>query len=373
MQISEKLYQQGYISYPRTETSKFPQGFDFNTLLREQGASPNWGDFANKLLQGSFKYPRAGNGDDHAHPPIHPTKSGDGLAGEEKRLYEFITRHFLACCSDDARGEQTTVEIEIAGERFHCEGLVVLEKNYLDVYPYENWHDKGIPLFQQGEQFIPDTLTMQEGATTPPKLLTEAELIALMDSNGIGTDATIATHIQTIQDRGYAILNDGVFAPTTLGIALIEGYDSMGFDFSRPKLRSEMEADMLRIGSGQRQKKDVIMNSVAKYRQLFIRANELAEKLDQAMGKYFSSAQPNASMDTLQPQLVICGKCQNLMSLLGTLDESHNAARRTLYCSTCKHELPAPVKGALTPNEHRCPLCQFQVQDILFLDTYCIR
>jgi DNA topoisomerase-3 len=55
---------------------------------------------------------------------------------------------------------------------------------------------------------------------------TEVELISLMDRNGIGTDATIAQHISTIQERKYAIKDaNQTFRPTQLGIALIEGYN----------------------------------------------------------------------------------------------------------------------------------------------------
>lgn len=54
----------------------------------------------------------------------------------------------------------------------------------------------------------------------------EVELISLMDRNGIGTDATIAQHISTIQDRAYATKNaQQKFVPTKLGIALVEGYN----------------------------------------------------------------------------------------------------------------------------------------------------
>ena len=57
-------------------------------------------------------------------------------------------------------------------------------------------------VFKPKEQLMPSVLKMHEGQTTPPSLLSEPELIQLMDENGIGTDATIAQHIQTIQDRG---------------------------------------------------------------------------------------------------------------------------------------------------------------------------
>lgn len=64
------------------------------------------------------------------------------LQGDDRRLYEFIVRHFLACCSQDAQGQETTVEIDIAQERFVAHGLIILARNYLDVYPYDHWSDK---------------------------------------------------------------------------------------------------------------------------------------------------------------------------------------------------------------------------------------
>lgn len=69
----------------------------------------------------------------------------------------------------------------------------------------------------------------------------EVELISLMDRNGIGTDATIAQHITTIQERKYAEKdNSQRFMPTKLGIALVEGYNSMGYQLNRPDLRREV-------------------------------------------------------------------------------------------------------------------------------------
>lgn len=59
---------------------------------------------------GNFVWPRKGKHDDEAHPPIHPTKcaSPRQLNGSEWKLYDFIVRHFLACCADDAKGNGTS-------------------------------------------------------------------------------------------------------------------------------------------------------------------------------------------------------------------------------------------------------------------------
>ena len=156
-----------------------------------------------RLQQGGFNVPRKGKHNDKAHPPIHPTAHAANVAGDEKKVYEYITRRFLACCSKDAEGWQTTVDVEYGGEAFHATGrhliscfkkrwlttdigLVVLERNYLDVYPYDKWTGNVLPPFEEDQEFRPSTCTLERGQTSSPSLLTEADLVALMDKNGIG-------------------------------------------------------------------------------------------------------------------------------------------------------------------------------------------
>lgn len=71
-----------------------------------------------------------------------------GLSGNEQRVYEFIVRSFLACCSKDAQGQETTVTIDIANEKFAASGLMIMARNYLDVYPYDKWSSKEIHVYQ---------------------------------------------------------------------------------------------------------------------------------------------------------------------------------------------------------------------------------
>lgn len=130
MSIAESLYTRGLISYPRTETDAFAPGTPFPELIREQHADPQWGSYAQRLR---FREPKRGKHSDQAHTAIHPTKSGAGLQGPERQVYELIARHFLACCSDDARGSETVARLELGGEEFSLTGLVVHELNYLEV------------------------------------------------------------------------------------------------------------------------------------------------------------------------------------------------------------------------------------------------
>jgi DNA topoisomerase III len=238
-------------------------------------------------MSGGFQWPRSGSHNDKAHPPIHPVNYvvPTTLNAEERRVYEFVVRRFLACCAQDARGELTQLEVLYGNETFTAKGLKVIERNYLDVYPFERWESsQQLPNYAEGEEFTPTEAKMNESKTTAPGYLTEPELIALMDANGIGTDATMAEHIAKIKERKYVqtrarsgmVMDDDEdegsapatrgrgrgrgrggtsranagstrrkveeLIPTTLGVALIEGYENLEFDtsLSKPFLRKEV-------------------------------------------------------------------------------------------------------------------------------------
>ncbi|RSH92151.1 DNA topoisomerase [Saitozyma podzolica] len=267
LDLAEKLYQKGFLSYPRTETDQYDKDFDFNSLIHKQ-----------TLLDGGFQKPRNGRKNDKAHPPIHPTNSANNLEADERRVYEFVTRRFLASCSNNAEGKMTTVEINIADEFFSTSGLVILRRNYLDVYPYDKWSDTDLPDFQEGEQFMPSVCELKEGTTSRPNLLTEADLVGLMDKNGIGTDATIAEHIAKIIEREYVTEKQEqrikYLVPSTLGVGLVEGYNAIGFDrsLSKPHLRREMEHRMQLICDGVQRKHDVLQFTVDQYKEVFLKA-----------------------------------------------------------------------------------------------------
>jgi len=61
-----------------------------------------------------------------------------------------------------------------------------MRRNYLEVYPYDKWAASALPDFQEGEQFMPSVCELKDGSTSKPNLLTEADLVGLMDKNGIG-------------------------------------------------------------------------------------------------------------------------------------------------------------------------------------------
>jgi len=291
MKIAEKLYTSGYISYPRTETNIFPKEINLGRLVEAQTQDNRWGDFAARVLE-EGPHPRAGKKSDQAHPPIHPLKPGAGLTGDEARVYELVTRHFLACVSADALGKETTVNVDINGEKFYANGLMVLERNYLEVYhPYERWSDKEIPNYENIVEFYPDQIELAGGETSPPNLLTEADLIALMDKHGIGTDATHAEHIETVKARQYIGVQEGdKLVPGLLGMALVDGYEAMqmAMQVAKPHLRAELEADLKRICEGTKAEDAVRTEHIAKWKEAFDTASTNMDKVEAACRHYLN-------------------------------------------------------------------------------------
>ncbi|KAL1591152.1 hypothetical protein WHR41_00451 [Cladosporium halotolerans] len=351
MQVAEALYQKGWISYPRTETDQFDRGMDLQAVVRKQTqGQTQWTQHAQGLMNGEFSQPRNGRNNDKAHPPIHPVNfvNPTTLNQEEQRVHEFVVRRFLACCSKDAQGSKTDISIQYGPETFNTSGLIVLERNYLEVYPYDKWtSSQDLPEFREGEVFEPTEANLHEGQTSPPGYLTEPELIGLMDANGIGTDATMAEHIAKIKERKYvdtrprgrrprqedddedeeaeveiadeepergaargrgrgrgrgrargrggaagaargATTGVQEFIPTTLGVALVEGYENMGFETSltKPFLRKEMELRMKAICEGRKNKREVIQESLDQYRDVYLRVQQQLPVLHAAVRKY---------------------------------------------------------------------------------------
>ena len=97
-------------------------------------------------------------------------------------------------------------------------------------------------------------------------MLSEVDLLTLMEKNGIGTDATQAQHIdKVVGERGYAKkVGENRLVPTNIGEALVAGYDSLQLGFMwQPTKRAEMEKDVDNVHRGSKTKEDAIRKNIA--------------------------------------------------------------------------------------------------------------
>ena len=357
MSVAEKLYTSGYISYPRTETNIFPKGLDLEPLVQNLTSDNRFGGFAEEVLSRGLN-PRQGRKSDQAHPPIHPLKAGSGLGGVEAKVYEFVARRFLACVSRDATGAETAVKIKIADEFFEAKGLTIHDRGYLLVYPYEKWGDKNIPEYRPNETFRPE-IDLNQGTTSPPNLLSETDLIGLMDKYGIGTDATHAEHIEKIQIRNYVSLNrDRRFFPNPLGIALVNAYEELSIPLAGHRLRSSLEKDLELVSAGRKTRECVLAVQLGAYKEAYDLTESRLDSFFRKIQEYFG---PGVANNFQLPQnnavdsVSKCPFCSKPMAV-----NTNNAGKHFIGCTgfpECKTSGYFPSGSYLKDRGDPCRRC----------------
>lgn len=312
MQIAERLYTQGYISYPRTETNQYPENFDLHAVLRVLQPSGDFGEEA-RAIAGDFQTPRKGK-DAGDHPPITPMKLGHrgDFDRDTWRVYEFICRHFMGTISRDLKYRTTTAKLRVGLECFTCTANVLLDAGFTKVMTWQAFgKDEAMPPFVQGSQVAINDVRLAESQTGPPDYLTEAELITLMEQHGIGTDASIPVHINNICQRNYVRIETGrKLIPTTLGIVLVHGYQKIDPELVLPTMRSEVERMLTLIAKGSADFNDVLRHAIKIFKLKFMFFVQNIASMDMLFESSFS---PLAESGKAHSR---CGKCRRYMKYI---------------------------------------------------------
>ena len=209
MAVAQKLYEQGHITYMRTDSVNLSQlaigaakAVICNTLGEKYSKPRN---FATKT-----------KGAQEAHEAIRPTyMDKETISGDknEQQLYSLIRKRTLASQMAEAELEKTTITIAITGEKhtFEAVGEVIIFDGFLKVY-MESFDDEKeddeaalLPAIHKGDQLQRSLIQALEQYTTHPPRYTEASLVKKMEALGIGRPSTYAPTITTIQNRGYIL------------------------------------------------------------------------------------------------------------------------------------------------------------------------
>ena len=320
MNTAERLYTSGFISYPRTESSGYPPGSDLHTPLRAQADHPHWGEYVRILLANGPNKPRHGM-DAGDHPPITPMRSateGSVGGGDAWRLYNAITCNFIGSLSPDAKFESLKVEFRACagngpagslqgyeGEAFTASGKRVIDPGFTEIMEHLKITEESLPEFAAGDDVALVCCNVVSGKTSPPGYLTEAELIGVMEKEGIGTDASIATHVENIGKRGYVEVGSGrTMIPTELGIVLVQGYRVIDPDLVEPTVRRFVEGQLNLIAEGKRDIGTVVSHVLAQFMAKF---KYFVEHVG-GMEELFEASMGQGAAGPSQRALVKCGK-----------------------------------------------------------------
>ncbi|WP_318566701.1 DNA topoisomerase I [Salinigranum marinum] len=285
MSIAEDLYTAGYVTYPRTDNTVYPEDLDPRELLEAFSAS-TFADDADSLLEQSEIEPTAGDEETTDHPPIHPTgelPSVSDLSDDEWEVYELVVRRFFATVAPPAEWEHLRVVTEAGGESLKANGKRLVEPGYHAVYPYYNSSENIVPNVEVGQELAVSDLELAAKQTQPPRRYGQSRLIETMESMGIGTKATRHDVIQKLYDRGY--IEGDPPRPTRLARAVVEASEEFADLIVSEEMTAQLEADMRAIARGEATLDDVTAESREYLRHVFEGLMENREALGDHLQK----------------------------------------------------------------------------------------
>jgi len=233
LQLAQSLYLNGLISYPRTSSQKLPETVGYNKILNSLKK------YTQLVKYAVNKKPVEGSKSDPAHPAIYPTGEMKKLNEREKKVYDLIVRRFISCFCSAAVVEDKKVEVDVSGLKFHANGKKVKEKGWMNVYK-SGLKEQDIETMN-GEVDVRE-IRIEEKQTQPPKRYTAASLVRELEKRNLGTKATRANIIDTLQQRGYT--EGKSIEVTDLGIKMIETLLKYSPIIVDEKLTREIEKEM---------------------------------------------------------------------------------------------------------------------------------
>ncbi len=211
MVVAQSLYLKSLISYPRTSSQEYPEGIGYEKILKSLGKHFSIVKYAVN------KKPTKGKKTDPAHPAIYPTGEWGKITEQEKKLYDFIVKRFISCFCESARVESKQIIVDVNGLKFHANGILIKEKNWMAVYPSSTKEIK-VPTIN-GEVDIKE-LRIEEKQTQPPRRYSPASLMRELEKRNLGTKATRTGIVDTLFSRDY--VEGKSMEATELGIKLVD-------------------------------------------------------------------------------------------------------------------------------------------------------
>ena len=281
--ISQKLYEEGYITYMRTDSPSLSEE-------ATQGARQLISKYYGKeyLSESPRKFSAKSKGAQESHEAIRPVGNNfthpddTPLTGLEKALYEMIWKRTLASQMSDAKKLQITVRIRAGNAVFVATGNRILFPGFLRVYV--EGHDRPEEALEEKESLLPELipnekvmleqLIAKSHLTKPPARFTEASLVQRLEKEGIGRPSTYASIISTLMDRGYVFRKDNALVPSFTGIAVTSILKESFADLVDYAFTSQMEDHLDLIAEGKGEKLQYLKNFYSSSGGLLNRAKE---------------------------------------------------------------------------------------------------
>lgn len=283
MKILEDLYLEGLITYPRTDTDKYPPNYDHKRNLIKLKNNATLGKLAQKALEFGAKLTRNGTKLIGDHLPITPIDIPKKLLQQlHQKVYELIVRRYLALFYPVAILEKSKIVIEINGEKFTTHITRIRKLGFWEVYPYDKPSGLDVILDKSSIVTIKE-INIKENKTKPPSRLTEAELLKIMEKLGLGTKATRPEHIQKLIDRKYVIRKSNRLHLTELGYKISEFLEKIWPEFLQPYFSSYVLGLLRKIMNKELTLEQAVREARRKFLELFLRLRRSRKELKETL------------------------------------------------------------------------------------------
>jgi DNA topoisomerase-1 len=341
MRLAESLYTNGYISYPRTDNTVYPDTLDLRAQIEIFKEGP-FSDYANALLEKTELIPTRGKKETTDHPPIFPAslaKQSD-LKEEEWNVYELVVRRFFATFAGPSEWETMRLRLDIEGEEFRANGARMVEPGWRWYYPYNAPEDRVFPELQEGEFLKVIKTEMLDKETQPPGRYGQGRLINIMEELGLGTKATRHEIISKLYSRAY--IHGNPVQPTNTSFAVVDTLEKYSPTITKPDMTKLLEENMDKIAEGKIKEMSVIEESREMLKQVF-------SELDKNRDKIVESLQAGLREDKI---IGNCSLCGNELMI-----RRSKRGSRFIGCTNypnCTFSLPLPKSGQIIVIDKFC-------------------
>ena len=269
MQVAQRLYENGYVTYMRTDSTTLSE--TALVAARQQALALYGSDYVPDQPR---RYEKKVKNAQEAHEAIRP--AGDTfrtpdevrreLTGDDLRLYELVWKRTVASQMADAVGQRVQVRVtgvtEQDGRReveLAASGKVITFPGYLRAYvegaddPDAELEDREVhlPRLEEGDALVLEGVDPRGHTTQAPARYTEASLVKALEELGVGRPSTYATIIGTIQDRGYVFKRSNALVPSFTAFAVVGLLERHFHDLVDYGFTASMEDDLDEIAAGQ--------------------------------------------------------------------------------------------------------------------------
>ncbi|MEK6906255.1 MAG: DNA topoisomerase I, partial [Nanoarchaeota archaeon] len=296
LRVAQSLYLAGLISYPRTSSQKLPASIGYREILKKLAKQYGVEEFIKK------EKPVEGKKSDPAHPSIYPTgQGGQGLSGDEKKIYELVVKRFLALFCEDAVINTKMVKAFLDNLSFSAKGFSLDKKAWMEIYPLK-MNESEIPDMKEEGKIVSSSI--EEKETQPPRRYSQASIISELEKRNLGTKSTRAAILETLYDRGY--VKERSVEATPLGISLISSLEKHSPIIIDEQLTRNLEQKMESIAESKKnfEKKEEVIN---KAKEVITEIISQFEKNEEKIGKELLDANViQEQQQKLENKLILC-------------------------------------------------------------------